>query len=353
MSFVVFLQRTNGFRAANCTQIMAVGGRDLIRFGAIAASVLLLGSSAYAGEVSEQMQTTAVVSGHVGGLLVDLTNPGGDPEPTDAVGYLLGADGFFNHWFTGNVAFQGDLNVEISGPLGFYDEPVYGRWLSGAGHLAYRDPEAFAAGVFGALQSASYFYPEYDETYAVPYGILGVEGQVYTDTLTFYGQAGIGFDLDPAPDPVAQLTRDYGQFAYVRGVLRYFPTDNVKLSVEGLYGVGSIRYGEFMEGEADADVTITSVKLGADYRPDDSDLSYFVSYQGTLLNTAIATDSRSSLEHRLLAGVKFDIGAETLKQRDREGVTWDVPQLAGMMGQADQLSYCFAVGECPYATDLP
>ncbi|MBK8084408.1 MAG: hypothetical protein IPK28_11710 [Devosia sp.] len=117
-------------------------------------STILVASPAAAGQVSQAHRSTAVIDGYLGAISDDLDNPGTDA--VDAVGYLIGADGFFNGWIDGNWAVQLDLNAQIAGPLEYLPgEGTYRTALAGAAHFAYRDPEQFAASLFGAVQQVT------------------------------------------------------------------------------------------------------------------------------------------------------------------------------------------------------
>lgn len=325
-----------------------------------AAFAALFVAPAMAEEVSQENVTTAVVGGYAGWLWAGLNNPGYDPSGpplTDAKSYILGLDAYLNHWLSGNTAVQLDLNGQISGPLEFDPSygPVYGRWMNAAAHAAYRNPAQFAGALFGAVQSASYT-AQGDDASPISYGVVGVEGQVYAGDLTFYGQAGIA--LSGTRADLTQQTggaRGYGDFAYVRGVVRYFPTDNLRLYAEALYGQGNVSYytdaGVLNWVGGDVATTIAAVKLGGDYRPDDQKFSYFAAYDAGLNWQQLGAETRSSFDQRVTIGLKLDLDADSLKTRDRQGVTWDVPLIAGLVGQGNQLTYCF--DECSFASPPP
>ncbi len=308
--------------------------------------------------MSEQHRSTAVVGGYGGYLNPDLSNSGinqGFPNETvpilDAEAFLVGLDAFWNGWHGDSLATQLDFNAQATSDLA-YDpqEPTSGQWVNGAVHVAYRNPELFAVGAFGAAQRASY---DWD---ALGMALAGAEGQAYLDDLTIYLQGGVAF-TSPA-DPDFSNYRDYGAFAFVRGVLRYFLTDNLKLSAEGTYGEGEIGYYTFSGQNGDdpehegavVPGKFAMARLGVDYRPDDGDASFFAAYEASYLTQSWDEVTRSSLNQRVLAGVKVDFGAETLKSRDREGVTWDVPNVVGAIGQSAQSDFCF-ISECRYPLD--
>ncbi len=194
----------------------------LVQVVGISAAVLLLGTAAQAAGVSDQHRSTAVVGGYGGYLNSDLTNAGinqGFPNEAvpilDAEAFLVGIDALWNGWHGDSFATQLDFNAQVTSPLAYDpEEPTAGQWVNGAVHVAYRNPELFAVGAFGAAQRASY---EWD---ALGMALAGAEGQAYLDDLTIYLQAGVAY-TSPA-EPVFNNYRDYGTFAFVRGVLRGF-----------------------------------------------------------------------------------------------------------------------------------
>lgn len=327
-------------------------GRFLFSAG-IAAAVLLAGASAQAAGVSDQHRSTSVIGGYAGVVQTELDNPEVGLNES-AEGYLVGLDAYFNTWLSSNFATQFDLNARFTGGQEFEPGVVsYGESFSGGVHVAYRDPEKFALGVFGAAQKAGY-HTEFGDGFAPGIGLVGVEGQAYVDDLTIYLQAGVA-QGDRVDIGGGAFYRDYGQFKFVRGVLRYFLNDNLKLSAEASYAEGEIGYYAF-QGDyvgTEVPVSIATIKLGVDWRPDGSDASFFAAYEASLNSQSISGVDRSSIDHRLLAGLKIDFAAETLKARDREGVTWDLPQLADGIAQGNNLNYCF-IGDCfPNNVPLP
>lgn len=330
----------------------------LFKVVGISAAVLLLSTVAQAAGVSEQHRSTAVVGGYGGYIYSDLTNPGinqlfpNDDVPLlDAEAFIVGIDGFWNGWHGDNFATQLDFNAQMTGALA-YDpaEPRSGQWINGAVHVAYRNPELFAAGAFAAAQRSAYGFD------TLGLALVGVEGQAYLDDLTIYLQGGVTY-TSPA-EPGFYNYRDYGSFAFVRGVLRYFLTDNLKLSAEATYGEGEIGYYTFSGQNGNDPVheggvvpgKFVMARVGVDYRPDDGDASFFAAYEASYLTQTWEGVTRSSLNQRVLAGLKVDFGAETLKSRDREGVTWDVPNVVGAIGQSAQSDFCF-ISECDYPLD--
>ncbi|MGV3652228.1 MAG: hypothetical protein ACO1OK_12445 [Devosia sp.] len=288
--------------------------------------------------------TSGVVSAFGGVLGKRLDNSGNDFGNADT--YLAGAGGQLHQWIGNAVALQADVEVMATGDIDILpDLSIQKGWYSSALHLAWRDPARASTAVFGALQGTTVRWSD-GYTTSVPYALAGVEAQAYLGDVTLYGQAGMAFDMSEPPSLLGATERQYGDIAFVRGVLRYFPTENIRLSAEALYGVGTIDYYTFNRPAEQVPLTIGAVKVSGDFRPHDSNLSYFGSYQVGVNHQSIPSATRISVDHRLMAGVRVDMGAQSLKARDRSGVTWDVPDIAGLVAQGELLDYCFDV-ECP------
>lgn len=308
---------------------------------------------AAAGEVDKANWVTGVIDAYGGGLYQSFDNPGWNTPISDASAFLLGVDGYFNGWIDGNSAVQFDLNAWAAGPLQYWsDYAPYVGSLNAATHLAYRDPDQYAAGAFGAMQQ-SFEGTTFDDKSTINYSIFGIEGQYYTDNLTFYGQAGLALGPGLTGQVNASERRDYGDFGFVRAELRYFPTDNIRLAASALYGEGDTGYYQFNFGGAQVPTKLAALRLSADYRPDDQNFSVFAAYSAGLNWQSISNVTRSALSQRIEVGMRFDIGADNLKTRDRQGVTWDVPDIAGLVGQSNGIDFCFDPDCWPNNVPLP
>ena len=93
---------------------------------------------------------------------------------------------------------------------------------------------------FGALQSETG-----SNEFGTEWSLVGAEAQAYTDNLTFYAQGGLALPIPQDVNTNGAFWQTYGNFAFVRGVLRYFPTDNIRLQAEATYARGTINYFAF------------------------------------------------------------------------------------------------------------
>lgn len=306
-----------------------------------------------AGGVSESHKTTAVAALYAG--IFAATSSGvetffhnGTPL-ADANSWLAGGDMYLNHWFDPNWAIQLDGNLRYYGSAEL--QPGYPQttteWTMG-GHLAYRDPDAGAVGAFAAITN----YVGTDIASGTSFGqgavgLIGGEGQVYLDDVTLYGQAGVALPGNQDINTNGDRWKEDGMHGFVRGVVRYFPGDNLRLSAEGMLAMGTVTHFGFAMSNPPsgiADSVILSGRLEAAYRPDQTDLSYFAAVEGVHNQQTYADITRSQTQFRAMAGLRFDLGAEALKSRDREGVTFDLPRLADGLGTGNDVSFC--VDEC-------
>lgn len=264
---------------------------------ALAASLLLLGTAGSALAAGPDV----FAGGGLGGVKYDYGD--GAQEPSGYTAFAL-ASGAYN--FTPVIGAQGDVvlrfeHTEFEGneqELTFFD---------GAGHLFYRDSDKFLAGIMGQVghDEASYNGSEgspRDRSY------VGAEFQGFFDAFTLYGQAGVLWVNIPDMGDISGT----GAFATLEG--RYFVTPNFKLDIHG--GVSKVAPDE----ATDFVTTNLNLGLGAEYRLDDSPLSFFAKLDW--FDGSVEDDSfGSSSEVRLLVGLKGSFGTDTLQERDRAGAS--------------------------------
>lgn len=320
--------------------------RSIFTLAAAAASIVLA-FPVVAGSVSDSHRTTAVGALYAG--IFSATSSGID-DINAVGGWLAGGDTYLNHWFDPNWAVQLDGNLRYYAPAEFETGSSWSstEWAVG-GHLAYRDPDQMALGVFGALTSYSSAYESDGFAFGQgAVGVLGVEAQAYLDDVTLYGQAGVALPGNQDINTLGDRWKEDGTHMFVRGVVRYFPEDNIRLSAEGMLALGTVTHFGFSASDPpseSADSAILTGRLEAAYRPDESELSYFAAVEGVHNQQTFADITRSQTQFRAMAGLRFDLGADTLKSRDREGVTFDLPRLADALGTGNEISYCVA-SEC-------
>lgn len=176
--------------------------------------------------------------------------------------------------------------------------------FDGAVHLFHREGDQFLAGGFAQVGRTTFNSKggptEFDRL------IAGLEGQVYVDQLTLYGQAGVIRQHYPNL-PEFSAT---GLFATAEA--RYFVTPNFKLDVHGGISVMASDSATLAGREA----SNFNLGLGAEYRFDNTPLSIF-----GRIGAHRHQSSYSDTATRVQIGLKGSFGTETLLDRDRRGAT--------------------------------
>ncbi len=233
-------------------------------------------------------------SGHIEGYLGGVWFDADFADETEN-GWIFGGAARANYALTDRWNVQGDLfgeSLRIDGSN--FDT------LGAGGHVFWRDPNSFAAGVFASVSSVG-------SLFGIREYVVGPEAQVYFDNLTLYGQLYYG-KLDAEEFPID------ADIWGARGVARYFLHDNFK--VEGEVGYRTLDFGE-------GDLDQWTLAAQADYRFDNTPFSVFGRYQFDNYSGDGEGDLNS---HKLLVGFRGTFGADTLKAEDRFGATMDLPQ---------------------------
>jgi hypothetical protein len=243
------------------------------------------------------VQTTAPaeaqsrVSGHVeaylGGLKVD---SGFD----DTNIWSAGGAGRVNVKLDERWNVQGDLFADR-----IWNDDGHIMGYGGAAHAFWRDPNAYAFGVFATAQTADIEFADV-RTFTV-----GPEAQVYLDNWTLYGQAWYGqVDIDEAP-----VRPDIWG---ARGVVRYYVTPDLRFD-------GELAFQRRSVDEVDFDVDTFAAAIQASYRFSDTPFSVFGRYQyENISNGPFDVDL-----HKFVIGLRATFGAPTLQDEDRNGATMD------------------------------
>ena len=186
------------------------------------------------------------------------------------------------------------------------------------GHLSWRDPEAGLLGIFAGA-GIGYVKEDGGDDDGDGIGVVaGIEGQIYLDNVTLYAQAGWGnIQVDSDPD------EGFDDGLFVRGVTRYFVSENFLLQVEGSYGW----VDEYTNGDQTGEIWNWGAlgKIGlSDLMPIYGTLEYRGGFYGVHGGGAGA---QSAFENVLLIGLDFAFGAPSLFDNDRRGATLDMPML--------------------------
>lgn len=165
----------------------------------------------------------------------------------------------------------------------------------GALHGYYRDG-LYAAGAFLAASRFDVGLTEDIKDY-----MGGIEGAFFQDTWTVVGAAGYG--------QTEWGSLDADHYMGTLGA-RWYATDNVRFDVDGTLD-------RITDGDVDLDVQ--SLKLTANYRPDQMPVTLFAGYKYT--NAELA-DAVSGDTNTIFGGLRFSYGSSTLKEEERLGPIW-------------------------------
>jgi hypothetical protein len=317
---------------------------------ALAGSVLVMGSiGAFAADLPVKASVASPVlpqaSGYVevysGGSWLDNAN-----EANPAIfstgttsrydGWPIGGAGRGNWWATKNFSIQMDAQAEgtqYTVPREVIFDPILSSKFSTlsyivGGHANWRDSQTGLLGIFGAVGDAvgnrntNAFF---GNSNGVRHALGGLEGQVYWNALTLYGQAGYDRTFDFGNS--ATISDVHAWFA--RGTARYFFLPNFMLEGTGQYSKGRIEFSQFpgfIPPDTGFDMWKATVK--AEWRPDMLPFSVFGKYEYNQTNydqnLFMFTPRERVSENRVTAGLRIYLGQNTLLGNDRTGATLDI-----------------------------
>ena len=253
--------------------------------------------------------------------------PGFVPTGTEAL-LASGGEGLLSIPLGDNLSIQNDFKYELNSNATDSTPDVIGPryFYQGAAHLSWRDPSSALVGVFGGVGVADM------ATLDTSAHFVGGEAQLYMGDLTFYAQGGfVGFSSDiPTADEFEFAGLDDGFFA--RGVVRWFPTTDSRLQLEGTY------LNTDFAGTGFGGMEAVSVKARYDFMlngmPLIGDLPVFIAYRGTFRNDCLRADGAfrdapgpGSLgidDHLIMIGTSYSFSGDRLAI-DRRGATLDTP----------------------------
>jgi hypothetical protein len=245
-----------------------------------------------------------------------LTNIEGDLNPNDLdTDYVTGGlNGRIGIPF-GVLGAQLDVEAEATGAQDGSNVQYKNHFL-GAAHLFWRDPTHGLIGAFGGIGRGNATLDGH-----VSFWFAGLEGQLYRDMFTLYGQAGF---FDSTGFGNAEDGDGFHDFWFVRGVGRYFMSDTTMLQVELSYG----------RGQQDT-VNYTAEIWGWGAKVEHALWSWpvtgFLAYEGSYYDNHGAggpgNDDGQFAEHVLLAGISVRLGHTGAKINDRYGTSLDVPNI--------------------------
>jgi hypothetical protein len=210
---------------------------------------------------------------------------------------------------------RGSVNLNTGSPFNLQADANYARnevssidsnTGLGALHGYYRDDQ-FAVGAFAQASRFSVSALNVIGQGSANDYIGGGELAGYNDWATFYAQLGYG------------RTSLYGYDAdhYV-GTLgaRFYANDNLRFDVDGALH-------RFSYSDTDLAVDIRTVKLTANYRPDQLPVTFYGGYRydyGKLSVPGVSSDDNIG---SLFAGLRVSFGTTSLKDEERHGAIWN------------------------------
>ena len=239
----------------------------------------------------------------------------GKGSPTPAAGTELTIAGHGHVSIPLGEAFS----AQLDGQGELYDRAAQGEdagqgaYMLG-GHLSLRDPGMGLIGIFAGAGMGQNDDGS-DDGQGIGY-IAGVEGQFYLDQFTFYAQGGwADIVVDDHPD------EGFVDGWFVRGVARYFFSEDFLLQAEVSYGETS----EYVDGDSKGEIwnwgALAKMRLS-----ESMPIYGTLEYRGG--NYEETEDFAESVEeHAFLIGLDFAFGANNLWENDRRGATLDTPML--------------------------
>lgn len=211
--------------------------------------------------------------------------------------------------------------------IGFQLDNVYTRQYMGdffdyystydiAGHVYYRTPNWLVGGFY---QNRSFSYETGDPSSDVSLDASMDDQQFYgVEAQGFFGNLTVGGVLGEHKMGFAGGALDgTGTLAGIEA--RYFMNDNWRIDAGYLYDNVDLN---------GVDLETQRFNLGTEYRFAGSPMSLFAQY--SRINTEI--DTYDMDEDRILAGVKFNFGKDSLRKRDRDGASLNPVQPVGFSG---------------------
>lgn len=223
----------------------------------------------------------------------------------DLEGYQVRGSVSASYNFTPVLGVQGDVVVRFDTSESEGTE-LNVTGLDGALHAFYRDPSRFLLGGFVQIGRDNLEIEGGPETSA-DRSYLGVEGQVFLDQFTVYGQLGLQ-NMSP------EYSEADAEGWFVTAELRYFLTPDFKIEAHAGRSELNTDFG------ANLQIETVNVGFGAEYKFADLPFSVFGQYDFTTSSINAVPDS-SVDSHRVLVGLKFNMGEQTLQDRDRSGAS--------------------------------
>ena len=238
---------------------------------------------------------------------------GGEGRLSFPVGNTLSIQNDFKYEYNEN-AIESPGSNDVRGPRYSYQF---------AAHVSHRDPSTFLIGAFGGvggINSGSIGAP--GNAFTQDNLFAGGEFQFYLNNFTLYGQAGY-----VETNNTFGGSLDDGFFA--RGVLRYFPTADSRLQVEGTYI--NMDYVSAAAGDMDAFIVKARYDMTLDL-PLMGSTPLYLAYRGTFRDNCLTNPANTAPtggfldldDHTFMIGTSYSFSGDMLTV-DRQGATLDTP----------------------------
>lgn len=173
-----------------------------------------------------------------------------------------------------------------------------------AGHVFYRSQDRWLLGAMLQRTNIDFVDVPVSEPTSRAYAI---EGQYYLQDFTLYGQVGRNKLDSPGFQPDSDGSNALAQ-------VRYFPNDNWRVDLTGTYNTSKVD-GFDVKSKA------KTLAIGTEYRFPDMPVSVFAQIGKTWIDIDTFGYGFDFDHSNMLVGFKVSFGKETLKRRDREGVS--------------------------------
>jgi len=219
----------------------------------------------------------------------------------DESGWALGGAGRANYWIGQGMSLQVDAQAEGTSYGG--DRHFSNHSYLVGGHLSWRNPQQSLYGLFAGAGDAG----------VERHGVIGAEAQWYWGQFTLYGQVGY--------DSTINSNNDVDTTAwFLRGTGRYFINPNFMIEGTGMYANGDIDFGSVSVG---FETWLWQAK--AEWRMATSPISLFATYRGSQTTyDAVNRVEQETTDHRVMFGLKLNMGDRNLQATDRAGATLDI-----------------------------
>ncbi len=301
----------------------------LLSTTAIAASVSVgsaLAADIIIAEPITSLETKEVVfSGVVefyGGYTFYADGEGNADDLDEDNGFVGGAARINVPW-TSSFSTQFDLEGQSNLSSDLSGEQLENAFVGGI-HASIRNPDSWLLGAFGGAGTAT----AVEEDIATLL-FAGVEGQLYLQDFTLYGQLGY---LD-AEEQDGDDCDCFHNAWFARAVGRYFVTPDTLVQAELSYADGEQDTGDSY------DMNIIGWGARLEHSYSSVPLTTFVGYEGARYSNDSDGDfdDGSFIEHTIVAGLKFKFGTDSLKDNDRYGATLDLPRFGRWVASGEAL----------------